>query len=249
MKVCLLKKLCFLSFVGMSFVAFADELVVDDSTLDQVVVTDQVDTNNVATTQVGSDDQGAALQASSDAPVDLNSASGDAALSSQGDVSQAALIELQCLYHLLSTKKFKEGTPSKAGKRIIRAAGAATITTLIAGLMKLAKKDSFTDVGTIGWLLRGLVFGGICVGSYEGLGKTLPENAAIYRAVLSSILTHWNLYQMLIPEEYVPVIETLYEAFVANSHQLPLSESEAKKFVRTMKYDVKRKMVITRIAQ
>jgi len=120
-------------------------------------------------------------------------------------------------------------------KRLVRVGvGVGAATSMDSGLIYFAKDQSDKH-----GIIKAVGLASLTVSLYEYLAQYLPENQALYSSVLTKIVQNWNLYHLLIPEEYVDIFGTLHKDYVENGHQLMFTEKEAKHFVRQIKYAVK----------
>jgi hypothetical protein len=153
----------------------------------------------------------------------------------QAEDAITTLIEYQALEDLLKTEPHKNGKLFVIVKKLLRAGFGVATSTGLGHLIK-TKASTWADKHSLP-LHAGL--GILACGLYEVLLYTWQDNQAVYRSILGHIVQNWNIYTMLIPEEYVDTFNQLHGAYVQNGNQLTLTEKEAKNIVKTMKYSVR----------
>ncbi len=145
------------------------------------------------------------------------------------------LIEYQCLDDLLKTEPHKSGKAIIALKRIVRA-GLGVATSAGLGHLIKTRASTWADAHSLP-LHAGL--GILACGLYEALLFAWQDNQDLYRSILGHIVQNWNIYTMLVPEDYVDTFSALHATYVQNGNQLTVTEKEAKNIVKTMKYGVR----------
>ncbi len=153
----------------------------------------------------------------------------------QAEDTITTLMEYQCLDDLLKTEPHKSGKAIIALKRIVRA-GLGVATS--AGLGHLIKTKASTWANKHSLQLHAGL-GILACGLYETFLYTWQDNQDLYRSILGHIVQNWNVYTMLVPEDYVDTFNALHAAYVQNGNQLTVTEKEAKNIVKTMKYGVR----------
>ena len=153
----------------------------------------------------------------------------------QAEDAITTLIEYQSLEDLLKTEPHKNGKLFVIVKKLLRA-GFGVATSAGLGHLIKTKASTWAEKHSLP-LHAGL--GILACGLYETLLYTWQDNQAVYRSILGHIVQNWNIYTMLIPEEYVDTFNALHAAYVQNGNQLTVTEKEAKNIVKTMKYSVR----------
>ena len=170
----------------------------------------------------------------SDALMDVLSAEQEV-VAAEVETSITQLLEYQCLDDLLKKESHKTGKTVIILKRLVRA-GLGVATSVGLGHLIKTKASTWADKHSLP-LYTGL--GVLALGLYETLLYTWADNQDVYRSILGHIVHNWNVYTMLVPEDYVDTFNALHAAYVQNGNQLTVTEKEAKHIVKTMKYSVR----------